>query len=57
MKIWTDNKGGVHSSGSGSIEKQQTELIAIMAYIQQRVTVSETIVTLVEKEAVKSAKK
>lgn len=37
MKIYTDKNGKVHSSGSGSIEKQQAELVAIMAYINRRV--------------------
>lgn len=54
MKIWTDNKGNVRSSGFGSIGKQQRELIAIMAYIQQRVDVS---ATMVERAVKKNSKR
>ncbi len=54
MKIWIDRKGNVQSFGVGSIEEQQHELIAIMAYIQRRVDVSET---MVKRAAQKSAPK
>ena len=56
MKIWIDRKGKVQSFGVGSIEEQQNELIAIMAYIQQRVNVSETIVSQVDRKVERNCK-
>ncbi len=38
MKIWTDRKGRVHSSGHGDFSKQIAEIQEIMRYLYYRQT-------------------
>lgn len=38
MKIWTDRKGRVHSSGHGDFAKQISEIQEIMRYLYYRQT-------------------